>query len=216
MHARWLRCAFMLIDAPSVSAQTPMRCFHRNWPEVSAALLLGRGRSRSDLPIGDCRGEMLPLPHTPTTTTFLPAVRRGASAPLQCTHGSNPLDDVSVIDQIAASEMHCVSAGGKAPGARAGVSARGRRQRPAQAACSWRRPGGSAMPLGITMISDVVFRSSRVEPLGGRGGPRLASRSYKFDAANVSQLLMSPEAKPALNQRERCADVPCVKESGTA
>ncbi len=44
----------------------------------------------------------------------------------------------------------------------------------------------------------------------------LCCRGYSDDALNVSQLLMSPLAKPALNQRERCAEVPCVNESGVA
>lgn len=39
---------------------------------------------------------------------------------------------------------------------------------------------------------------------------------YSVAALNVSQLLISPEAKPALNHRERCAELPWVNESGTA
>lgn len=41
-------------------------------------------------------------------------------------------------------------------------------------------------------------------------------RSYSDCVLNVLQLLMSPEAKPALNQRWRWAEVPWVNESGTA
>lgn len=42
------------------------------------------------------------------------------------------------------------------------------------------------------------------------------SAAYNACAVNVSQWAMSPESKPALNQRIRCAEVPWVNESGTA
>ena len=51
---------------------------------------------------------------------------------------------------------------------------------------------------------------------GSRPVLRLAIADYSDCALNVLQLLMSPEAKPALNQRWRCAEVPWVNESGTA
>ena len=46
--------------------------------------------------------------------------------------------------------------------------------------------------------------------------PAKADKVYSDCVLNVSQLLMSPEANPALNQRERWAEVPCVNESGVA
>ncbi len=38
--------------------------------------------------------------------------------------------------------------------------------------------------------------------------------SYSFAAPNVSHCSGSPESNPLLNQRTRCADVPCVNDSG--
>jgi hypothetical protein len=47
---------------------------------------------------------------------------------------------------------------------------------------------------------------------------RVVEKLFKFQSCslrNVSQLATSPDFKPVVNHRERCAEVPWVKASGT-
>jgi hypothetical protein len=72
----------------------------------------------------------------------------------------------------------------------------------------------SCSNIGIACQRGSVSRSSGREKVSERVVEKL-SKFQSCSVRNVSQLATSPDFKPVVNHRERCAEVPWVKASGT-
>ena len=72
---------------------------------------------------------------------------------------------------------------------------------------------GDTIRITYAVVNPVTRQSAAAGTLDGSASDLFLLQDRL--AENVSQAAGSPLSRPALNQRARCSDVPCVNESGT-